>query len=54
MLSCQARFAAGGADVLDVQMFARYAVQRNTRTQYLPPALSETAINENGFHVTYL
>ncbi len=44
---------AGGADVLDVQMFARYAGQRKTCAQYLPPALSHAAINQYGFHVTY-
>jgi len=50
VLLCQAWIAAGSADVLDMQTFAGYAGQGQTRSQYLASPLACAAINENGFH----
>jgi hypothetical protein len=51
MLLSQARLAAGGADVFDVQTFAGNAGQSQARAKYLPATFAHAAIYENGFHI---
>jgi hypothetical protein len=51
MLFGQARIAASGTDVFNMQTFSGYASQRQARPQYLPSPLARAAIDKNRFHI---
>jgi len=53
MLLSQARLAAGGTDIFDVQVPAGNAGQSQARSKYLPASLTHAAIYENSFHIIF-
>jgi len=51
VLLSQARLAAGGTDVFDMQIPAGNAGQSKARAKYLPAPFAHAAIYENRFHI---
>jgi hypothetical protein len=54
MLPGQTRITTCGTDVLNMQAPAGYAGQRQTCSQYLPPAFACAAIYLNRLHISFL